>query len=144
MSIKKYKKEDLELLSNKDITYLLLEEKANQATADLYKKIIKLLELPESTFDQKIGDYYIALTNDKRFILLDNGKWDLKSRHTTDKIKKIDLEDDEEELIEDDSNEEDYVGDFDYDEKEDEYDDSSEEDLKDLVIIDEDELGLEE
>lgn len=144
MSIKKYKKEDLELLSNKDITYLLLEEKANQATADLYKKIIKLLELPESTFDQKIGDYYIALTNDKRFILLDNGKWDLKSRHTTDKIKKIDLEDDEEELIEDDSNEEDYVGDFDYDEKEDEYDDSSEEDLKDLIIIDEDELGLEE
>ena len=67
MSIKNMTKEDLELLSNKDITNLLLEEKGKQTTPDLFKKIIKLLELPESTFDQKIGDYYTSLTTDKRF-----------------------------------------------------------------------------
>ena len=42
MSLKKLKKEDLELLSNKDITNLLLEEKGAQNTADLFKRIIKL------------------------------------------------------------------------------------------------------
>ena len=73
MSLKKLKKEDLELLSNKDITNLLLEEKGAQNTADLFKEIIKLLELPSSVFDQKIGDYYTSLTTDKRFILLENG-----------------------------------------------------------------------
>ena len=54
MSIKKMTKEDLELLSNKDITNLLLEEKGKQTTPDLFKKIIELLELPSSTFDNKI------------------------------------------------------------------------------------------
>ena len=90
MSIKNMTKEDLELLSNKDITNLLLEEKGKQTTPDLFKKIIKLLELPESTFDQKIGDYYTSLTTDKRFILLEDGTWDLRSRHTSDKIIKVD------------------------------------------------------
>ena len=35
-------KDELELLSNKDITNLLLEEKGKQSTPDLFKKIIKL------------------------------------------------------------------------------------------------------
>ena len=95
MSIKNMTKEDLELLSNKDITNLLLEEKGKQTTPDLFKKIIKLLELPESTFDQKIGDYYTSLTTDKRFILLEDGTWDLRSRHTSDKIIKVDEDEDE-------------------------------------------------
>ena len=75
---------------------LLLEEKGKQSTPDLFKKIIKLLDLPESTFDQKIGDYYTSLTTDKRFILLEDGKWDLRSRHTSDKVIKVDDEEDEE------------------------------------------------
>ena len=42
MSLKKMKKEDLELLSNKDITNLILEEsKKSKNTADLFKKIIE-------------------------------------------------------------------------------------------------------
>ena len=100
MSIKNMTKDELELLSNKDITNLLLEEKGKQTTPDLFKKIIKLLELPESTFDNKIGDYYTSLTTDKRFILLEDGKWDLRSRHTSDKIIKIDDEDEEEDMEE--------------------------------------------
>jgi len=146
----KMKKEDLELLSNKDIAELILQNsKRTLNTADLFKKIIKLLELPESTFEAKIADFYTSLATDKRFILLDNGKWDLRVNHTSDKVVKVvqdDDEDEEEEIEdkdEDDESNEDEEEDS-YDDKEDDvYDDETNEELKDLVVIDEDELELE-
>ena len=142
MSIKKMTKDELELLSNKDITNLLLEEKGRQTTPDLFKKIIELLELPSSTFDQKIGDYYTSLTTDKRFVLLEDGTWDLRNRHTSDKLVKI--EDDEEEEIEDEEEVEEDEEDFDsIDSSEDDIDDNDD-DLKDLVVLAEDELEVEE
>ena len=146
MSLKDMKKEDLELLSYKDITNLLLEEKGEQNTANLFKKIIKLLELPESVFDQKIWDYYTSLTTDKRFILLDDGKWDLRSRHTSDKIIKIvDEEDDEDlEAINEKEEEEEEREEFDSMDSDDDIDNSDDEDLKDLVVLDEDELELDQ
>lgn len=149
MSLKNIKKEDLELLSNKDITNLLLEEKGCQNTADLFKKIIKLLELPESTYDKKIGDYYTSLTTDKRFILLEDGTWDLRSRHTSDKLVKMIEDDDEEDLEEmkedeEEELEEDLEDNYDsIDSDEDDINDSDD-DLKDLVVLDEDELELEQ
>ena len=145
MNIKNMSKEDLELLSNKDITNLLLEEKGKQTTPDLFKKIIKLLELPESTFDNKIGDYYTSLTTDKRFVLLEDGTWDLRSRHTSDKILKIE-EDEEEDLeeIEEDEEQDEETEDFDsIDSDEDDIDDNDD-DLKDLVVLDEDEIEEEQ
>ena len=143
MSIKNMTKEDLELLSNKDITNLLLEEKGKQTTPDLFKKIIKLLELPESTFDQKIGDYYTSLTTDKRFILLEDGTWDLRSRHTSDKIIKVDEDEDEDiEEIEEEVDEEE-TDDFDSIDSDDDDIDSGDDDLKDLVVLDEDEIEAE-
>ncbi|MBD9104979.1 DNA-directed RNA polymerase subunit delta [bacterium] len=144
MSIKNMTKEDLELLSNKDITNLLLEEKGKQTTPDLFKKIIKLLELPESTFDQKIGDYYTSLTTDKRFILLEDGTWDLRSRHTSDKIIKVDEDEDEDiEEIEEEVDEEEETDDFDSIDSDDDDIDSGDDDLKDLVVLDEDEIEAE-
>ena len=149
MKLSKMKKEDLELLSNKDITYYLLEEDGKSNTADLFKKIVQLLELPASTFEDKIGDYYTLLTTDKRFIMLEDGCWDLRSRHTSDKVLKVSIEDEEEEdteelkedsILPDEMIEDSYDS---GDEEEDDYDDT-EEDLKDLVVVDEDELGLEE
>lgn len=148
----KMKKEELELLSNKDIAELILENsKRTLNTADLFKKIMKLLELPESTFEAKIADFYTALATDKRFILLDNGKWDLRSNHTSDKVIKVISDDEEEEEDEEeaeDKEDEDSDDDLDedsYDDKEDDvYDDETNEELKDLVVIDEDELELEE
>lgn len=151
MGLKKMKKEELELLSNKDITNLLLEDEGNQSTADLFKKIISLLELPKSTFDAKIGDYFTALTTDKRFILLEDGTWDLRSRHTSDKIIiAIDDDDDEDDgIVESDKD-----NDFDipeddttnYDATDSDEDDFADEDdgLKDLVVLDADELELEQ
>lgn len=149
MSINKMTKEDLELLSNKDITNLILEEsKKSINTADLFKKIIKLLELPENTFENKIGDYYTALATDKRFILLEDGTWDLRNRHTSDKVIKVTEEDDEDEETENEAEEEETEDDslednFD-DTENDDYDEDTNEELKDLVVIDEDELELEQ
>lgn len=150
MDLKKMTKDELELLSNKDITNLILEDsKKSMSTAELFKKIIKLLELPESYFESKIADYYTALATDKRFLLLEDGTWDLRSRHTSDKVVKVTDEEDDEEVEpkdgEDDEDDEDSLSEDSYDDTEDtDYDDDTSEELKDLVIIDEDELELEQ
>ena len=146
MSIKDMKKEDLELLSYKDITNLLLEEYGAENTAELFKKIISLLELPDSIFETKIGDYYTALSTDKRFILLDDGTWDLRSHHTSDKVVKVteDEEDDDDSENEPEKEEIDDIDEDNYDDTDEEYDEDANEELKDLVVIDEDELELEQ
>ena len=146
----KMKKEELELLSNKDIAELILQNsKRTLNTADLFRKIMKLLELPESTFEAKIADFYTSLATDKRFILLANGKWDLRSNHTSDKVIKVTADDDEEEEEEEEKEEDESLSEEDeednYDDNdEEEYDEETNEELKDLVIIDEDELELEQ
>ena len=147
MKIDKMKKEELELLSYKDITAMLLEEKGPMKTLDLFNKIAKLLDLSQSTVEKKIGDYYTTLTTDKNFLLLDNGKWDLRSRHTSDKVVKApdsDEDEEEEEEIEDkvemDEDEDDYDNQI---SDEDDFDDGDD-DLKDLVVLDEEELDLEQ
>lgn len=144
----KIPKEELELMSNKDIAVLILENsKRTVNTADLYKKIMKLLELPESSFESKIADFYTSLSTDKRFILLDNGKWDLRNRHTSDKVVKVVTDDDEEEddEEEDTTTQVEEIEEDNYDDNDDEdYDEDTNEELKDLVVIDEDELELEE
>ena len=149
MSLKSMKKEELELLSNKDIAYMIIEEsKKKLNTADLFKKIIKLLGLPESTFDKKIADFYTALSTDKRFILLDNGKWDLRSNHTSDKVIKVSDEDEEEDEETEEEEEQELEEEIEEDNFDDtdesDYDDDTNEELKDLVVIDEDELELEQ
>lgn len=146
MSIENLKKEDLELLSYKDITNILLEEKGAMNTADLFKKITSLLELPDSVYQNKIGDYYTTLTTDKRFLLLEDGNWDLRSRHTSDKVIIPNDQEDEEEEEELEIKEEQEEESNEYDDSvsdEDDFDDSDD-DLKDLVVLDEEELELEE
>ena len=145
--MKSIKKEDIVNLSYKDITNILLEQnKKGMNTLDLFKKIVELLELPESTIDTKIADYYTSLTTDKRFLLVD-GLWDLRSRHTSDKVlvmpdedeidEEEDLEENDEidEEIEEDSYEDDIDADTTYDDDDD--------GLGDLVVLDEDEMDIE-
>ena len=146
MSLKKMKKEELEQLTNKEITKLIIQDaKKPQTIADLFKKIISLLELPESTFENKIAEYYTQISTDKDFILLDNGKLDLRVNHKSSSNIDEDEEDDED--LEEEDNVSQIVMEMseedNYDDTDDAYsDDSTDEDLKDLVIIDEDELEL--
>lgn len=148
MKVDKMSKEELELLSNKDITNLILEESKKPInTKNLFEKIIKLLELPESTLQNKIGDYYTSLATDKRFILLEDGCWDLKSRYTSDKIIKSSVEDEDEEEYEEEIEEEEIEEEpeeDDYSDNDDTFGDDTDDDYKDLVVMDEDELELEQ
>ena len=142
--MKDLKKEDIENLSYKDITYLILEkEKCGINTLDLFTKIVNLLELPSNTIDASIADYYTSLTTDKRFLMVD-GVWDLRSRHTSDKVLTLpDEEEEEEELVEQEE-EEDEEPNFDEEVVDDEntYDDEDD-GLSDLVVLDEDDMDIE-
>ena len=149
MTLDKMKKEDLELLSYKDITSLILEEKGAMNTLKLFEKIVSLLGLPKSTVDNKISEYYTTLSTDKNFLLLEDGKWDLRKRHTSDKVLK-DQETDDDEDEDEEEQDEDKVemneDEEDYDSQisdEDDFDDGDD-DLKDLVVLDEEELDLEQ
>ncbi len=145
--MKDLKKEDVLGLSYKDITNLILEkEKKGINTLDLFTRIVNLLELPSSTIENKIGDYYTSLTTDKRFILVD-GLWDLRKRHTSDKIIVDSMEDDD---VDETTNvEEDDINNYDeYDDTEDdmtvdddEYEPDNDDDLADLVVLDEEDLN---
>lgn len=133
MNLKDLSKEELENMSYDDIAFLLLtENKKQMKIIDLFNEIGKLIDLPSSIIEEKIGDFFEMLTLDKRFIMLDDGSWDLKSRH----VQKIVIEDEEEDVpideVEEPEEEEEEIF---YDEDE----DDSEDDLKDLVVIDEEE-----
>ena len=140
------KKEDLEQLSYGKIAELYLKEnKQTLTTAELFKEVCNLLELPEEEYQNKIGDFFETLTTSKEFILLSDGKWDLKCNHTV----KIDIDeiyeekdddvyedtsDDESSIVPEEEDGEDYEGTNDAD-----YDDE----LGDLSIVTEDELNEE-
>ena len=148
MKLNKMPKSELELLSYTEIAKMYLEEnKTTKNTSDLFKEVCNLLELSEEEYVEKIADFFESLTTSKEFILLEDGTWDLRSRHTSDKVVKItedeeeeteENKDDIEELIEEDEEDS-------YDDKDDDdYNDDTNEELKDLVVIDEDELELEQ
>lgn len=140
------KKENIENLSYKDIANLIVEQSGKGLnTLELFTKIVELLELPKSTIDNKIGDFYTSLTTDKRFVLID-GLWDLRCRHTSDKvIVKLDEEEEEidEENLEDDEMDDEIEEDS-YDSGDNDDDTFGDtDDLSDLVVIDEEDLDLE-
>lgn len=141
MKLSKMKKEELELLSYINIAKMYLEEnKTTMNTADLFKEICNLLELSERVYQDKITDFFQSLTTSKDFILLDDGKWDLRKNH---KSKKIDMDEiyeekeDEEEIITEDELEDEEEDEYNSVDDEEEY---AEEDLADLTVLTEDEL----
>ena len=139
MDVRKMKKDDLELMSNKDITFNLLENsKKTINTADLFNEILKLLELPSSEFDKKIGDYYTSLTIDKRFVLLDDAKWDLRKNHAVELKVEDDEEEENEEEIE--NNEEEEETDEDIETAIDDEDIDTDDDLDDLSVLSDDDI----
>jgi len=140
--LKSIPKEELELMGYDDIAYLILEEtKKKMKINELFKMICDALELGEDVFESHIADFFEMLTIDQKFIMLNDGYWDLRMRHS----EKVVIEDEEDfDGLEEGREETEEVPTEDdayYDEDEVE-DDSPDEDLKDLVIIDEEDESM--
>lgn len=138
--LNKMSKDELELLSYTKIAELYLKEnKTTMNTAELFKEICNLLQLSEVEYQEKIADFFQSLTTSKEFILLNDGKWDLKSNHSV-KIDINDIYEEAEEETEEDSEvrEDEYEEEENYDASlEDDYNDD---DLSDLTILDDSEM----
>ena len=104
MSIREKDKLDLELMSYTDIAYeIIKEDKKQYNTPNLFREVCNLLELSEAEFEAKIGDFFTALTTDKRFILIDSVNWDLKENH----VVKVVVDDGEDDAVDDEEESED-------------------------------------
>ena len=144
MKLKDYSKEELEAMSYDDIALMVLTESNKQMKVnELFKEVCNLLELSEDIFVDKLPAFFDVLSTDHRFIMLENGLWDLKTKHSTkvviDNEEEEDTDIEEIEAIEEEPIEEEediYIDDDDSNEIDDDDDD-----LKDLVIIDEDEAN---
>ncbi len=138
----KLSQEELESMSHADIANLVLKEYGKKMTIqNMFQEVIKIMGLPESYFESKIGDFFGLLSTDKRFIMLEKGFWDLKENHST-KVVIEDEEEEEEEIVVED---EEIITDSDDEEDEINYDDDTvdddddDDDLKELVIMDDSE-----
>ena len=144
MSIRKKDLLDLELMSYTDIAYeIIKEDKKKYNTPKLFKEVCKLLQLGEEEMMEKIGDFFTALTTDGRFILINSTNWDLKENH----VVKVVVDDGDEEEVEA-TEEDDEITDEENQDIEDDYSDEAvddsvddEEDMKDLTIVDEEDLA---
>ena len=140
MKLKDYSKEELEAMSYDDIAFMVLTESKKQMKVnELFKEVCNLLEVSEDEFVNKLPAFFVVLSTDHRFIMLENGLWDLKTKHSTkvvidnddeDEIETEDIDQEIEEPIEEDEDI--------YNENEDDEIDDDDDDLKDLVIIDDD------
>ena len=144
MSLKEMTKEELEVLSYTDLTYMLLKEnKKTMTTPAIFKLICELLDYTDEEYAAKIGDYYTSLTIDKRFVLLDNADWDIRDNHKIDII--VDDDEDEDEALEADEEDNEDVDEADEIDNEEDIDaidddlDDNDDDLEDLAIIDDEE-----
>jgi len=131
-------KEELEQMSYDDVAYEILKSKKKKMNIqDLFKGVIEIMELPASDFDSHIVDFFELLSTDKRFLMLEKGFWDLKENHKAniviDEDEEIVEEEVEEEILEEVEEEINYDDDV-LD------DDDTEDDLKDLVVMDEEDI----
>lgn len=137
MKLSEIPKDELELMGYDDIALLVLQESGKKMKLnDIFKKVCNLLELPDSILEEHLVDFFELMSTNKKFIMLENGYWDLQTRHKLDVvIEEDDEEDDEipEEEIEEENEEEDIFYDND-----DETEDVEEDELADLVVIDSD------
>ncbi len=137
MKITDLSKEELESKSYDDIAYMILESSGEKVKiTDLFKQICDLLGLSNEEYEAKIADFFQVLSTDHRFIMLEKGFWDLRSRHQA----KIIIEDDEEDidanLEEEDEELEENDENVYYDE--DEPTDDDDDDLQGLVVVNDD------
>ena len=127
----------------------LLQGKYESLFLDIYQdeneakrqntRYAQAVEKFEELFEEKIADFFELLTTDKRFIMLEDGYWDLKEFHNPkvvvddeedDLITNEEIEEQDDDLVEEQEDEDDIFYDTDTD------DDLPDDDLEDLVVID--------
>lgn len=139
MKLKDIPQDELELMGYDDIAVLILEETGKKMKIyDLFKKVCTVLKLSDAEFENKIADFFEILSTDKKFTMLENGYWDLRTKHNVEIVMDEEDEDSlaeaaDEESLEDIETEEDEEDIF-Y--EADDTDDEGEDDLQDLVVID--------
>lgn len=134
----KLTQEEIDTKSYDDVAYLILESsKKKIKIQELFKSVIKAMKLSEEEFTNDIADFFELLITDKRFIMLENGYWDLKINHNTkvlleneEEDEEIDINLEEEEI---DIEEEDTEINYDEDDSPDDEDDG----LENLIVLDE-------
>ena len=146
MKIKTVKQEELENMSFDDIAYVILKERGKKMKIiDLFKTICEVLGMSDNEYEAKIADFFTMIITEKRFIQLDKGYCDLRENHTKKiVINEEELEDEDEDLIMEENNE-DVEEDIDnessyYDDIKESDDDPEDDDLKDLVIMDDEDM----
>ena len=142
MKLKDLTEQDIDAMSYDDLALMILTEKNKKMKInDLFKEVSKLARLSEDEYIEKLPAFFDVLSTDHRFIMLENGLWDLRTKHSTKVV--IDPEDEEDieediDIEETDDIEEDKDENIYADDDEDDLTDDDDDDLKDLVIIDED------
>ena len=145
MKIKTVNEEELMNMSYDDIAYIILKEYGKKIKiTDLFKKICEILNLSDNEYEAKIADFFTMIITEKRFIQLDKGYCDLRENHTKKiVIDEEEIEDDEEDLIPEENNEDlnaEETSQNYYDDLKDTEDDTEDDDLKDLVIMDDEDM----
>ncbi|MBD8923200.1 DNA-directed RNA polymerase subunit delta [bacterium] len=135
MKLNEISKEELELMGYDDIALLVLQENGQKMKLrDIFEKVCSVLELSSDTVDNQIMDFFEQLSINKKFIMLDNGYWDLQTRHNFDLVVDEDEEviEEEKDTIEEDIEDEEDI----FYDKEEDTDDVEEDDLADLIVVD--------
>ena len=142
MKLSEIPMEELELMGYDDIAYLVLQESGKKMKLiDIFKKINKVLNLPDEYVEDHLVDFFELMSTNKKFIMLKNGYWDLQNRHAADIVVEENDDEEYETEVEEEPAEEETENteeDIFYD-QEDETDDTEEDDLADLVVINGDE-----
>ncbi len=137
MELKSLTQDELESMGYDEIAYLiLLESGKKQTLLNLFQKVCKLLKTDFESHAENVPEFFELLSTNKKFIMLDNGFWDLQINHKTNIVIEHEDEDHvdiEEEAIE---HEEEHDNDIFYEGEA--TDDTTEDDLADFALINED------
>ena len=101
--------EELVTMSYDDVAYVILESVGKKMkTPDLFKEVIKIMNLSDNEFENHLADFFELLSTDKRFTMVEKGYWDLKINQKT----KLIIEDEDEEDEDDEKDEDEIVSDL--------------------------------
>ncbi len=79
--------------SNLDVAFDLIVNTGKEVSfKEIWEEVIRVQGYDEETAKRLMGQFYTNLSLDGRFVTLGDNKWDLRSRHTFDKVH-IDMND---------------------------------------------------